>query len=99
MRIHPVFHVSLLEPALKNAKLSPVRLKEESKDPEYDVKKVLDKQDINSKPHYLIKWLGYKNSENTWEPETNLSAGDSFTGLPSCLALITLRSVEFLKSE
>ena len=25
--------------------------------------------------HYLIKWAGYPDSDNTWEPLSNLSVG------------------------
>ena len=39
----------------------------------YEIEKVLDDQEIDGKTHYLIKSSGYNTSENTWEPETNLS--------------------------
>ena len=40
---------------------------------EYKVKAVLKIKLIRSKPYYLIKWLGYDDLENSWEPEINLS--------------------------
>jgi len=73
MRIHPVFHISLLEPAPRGAKQSKLQLSDETQDDVYEVEKVLDDQEIDGKTHYLIKWSGYNTSENTWEPETNLS--------------------------
>jgi len=60
MRIHPVFHVSLLEPAPPNVK--PATTAHLAK--EYDVEKVLDRQFINGQPHYLIKWSGYGDDGN-----------------------------------
>jgi hypothetical protein len=74
MKIHPTFHKSLLEPAPRNAKLATsVPLDEDMSNKEYDVEKVLKRKLIDDEPHYLIKWLGYDESENSWEPETNLS--------------------------
>jgi transposase InsO family protein len=73
MRIHPVFHISLLEPAPKNARQTKTQLSDENQDDVYEVEKILDQQDIDGKTYYLIKWSGYNTSENTWEPETNLS--------------------------
>jgi Chromo (CHRromatin Organisation MOdifier) domain len=73
MRIHPVFHISLLEPAPRGAKQTQIQLNDETQNDVYDVKKVLDDQVIDGKTHYLIKWSGYNTSENTWEPEMNLS--------------------------
>ena len=34
--------------------------------------KIIEKKKVNKKLFYLIKWKGYKNSENTWEPTENL---------------------------
>jgi hypothetical protein len=63
--IHPVFHISLLKPAPKNAKLVKVWLSDKTQDNVYEVERVLDDQQINGQIYYLIKWLGYNTSENT----------------------------------
>ena len=62
-QIHPNFHVSLLEPALKNAPVQTEWNIEEEE--EYDVKKILDSRRINEKDHYCVKWLEYGNEENS----------------------------------
>ena len=70
-QIHPNFHVSLLEPAPKNV---PVQTKwNKEKEEEYDVMKILDSRKINGKNQYLVKWLGYGDKENSWEPIENFS--------------------------
>ena len=50
---------------------------DQSDDSEYSVEKILDKTcDVDGKIRYLIKWKGYDNSENTWEPIENLYCQD-----------------------
>ncbi|ODM92025.1 Heterochromatin protein 1 [Orchesella cincta] len=42
----------------------------------YIVEKVLKKRrGTTGKPEYLLKWEGYPDSDNTWEPEENISSG------------------------
>ena len=40
---------------------------------EYDVEKILDSRKINGMNQYLVKWLGYGDEENLWEPIENFS--------------------------
>ncbi|VEL20224.1 unnamed protein product [Protopolystoma xenopodis] len=42
------------------------------RDAEYEVERVVGRRRRNSVIEYLLKWRGYPESENTWEPETNL---------------------------
>jgi hypothetical protein len=66
-----VFHISLLEPAPRDATLvENIELVDKTK--EYEVKQILDMQIVNNQPFYLIKWKGYNTSENMWEPIKNL---------------------------
>jgi len=60
IRKHPIFHVSLLKPAPREAPT--VQEATIESDQEYQVKKILRK---NSEGKYLVKWKGYEDSENT----------------------------------
>ena len=77
LKIHPVFHVSLLKPYKESDEFEreirppPVFITEDNQE-EYEVEKILDKRIIRKKPQYLVKWLGYPLYDATWEPVENL---------------------------
>ena len=54
IRIHPVFHISLLEPAPPNARPGPVEIDQETQQPYYEAEEIVGSKLIDSKPHYLI---------------------------------------------
>lgn len=81
LRIHPIFHVSLLEPRSGDTFQEqvpdppiPVILEDV---PEFEVDEILDSKWIGRKSSrkvvYLVNWLGYPPSDRTWEPVDNLT--------------------------
>jgi hypothetical protein len=48
-----------------------------NKKPKYDVEQLIGKRTKKTRAaprvEYLIKWKGYTEHDNTWEPETNLT--------------------------
>lgn len=70
MKIHPIFHISLLEKAPDDSALA-TRITIDNTT-EYEVERILKARGNTKKREYLIKWKGYPNSENTWEPIKNL---------------------------
>ncbi|RAL65789.1 hypothetical protein DID88_005454 [Monilinia fructigena] len=74
MNIHPVFHISLLEPAPPGAPNAPfTEIEPVNPNAIYDVETILDCKYVRGKIKYLIKWLDYPHSENTWEHKKDLS--------------------------
>ena len=76
MKIHPVFHISMLEPYKKSSILGrlqapppPIEIDGEE---EFEVSEILDSRINRKKLEYLVYWQGYKVSERTWEPIANL---------------------------
>ena len=57
MRIHPVFHISILEPANSETPLqtNSSDIDSESQIEEYEVEEILDQQNVQGQPKYLIK--------------------------------------------
>lgn len=76
LQLHPVFHVSLLEPYRENTipgRIPPPPPTVEINDElEYEVAEILDSRFIRHRLHYLVDWLGYPPSERTWEPVEHL---------------------------
>jgi len=78
LRIHPVFHVSLLRryvpPDTIPGRSVPNRPPAVSIDDheEFYVEVILDKHIRHNRTEYLVKWEGYPEYDSTWEPVTNL---------------------------
>jgi hypothetical protein len=89
-KIHPVFHVSLLKP-YKEGSSTETRLNPlpDIVDgiPYYTVEKVLAHRWKKTKGRkgrgtleFLIKWLGYDTTHNSWEPKKNLEGSECLDG-------------------
>ena len=75
MRIHPVFHVLLLEPYVTSTipgrtQPPPPPVVVEN-DLEYEVEAILDSAYRRNKLYYKIQWKGYPVSEDSWQPASN----------------------------
>ena len=74
MKIHPVFHISLLEPVAQN----PLRGQTQPPPPpiivdneeEWEISEILDSRRRYRRLQYLVKWTGYDHP--TWEPIEDL---------------------------
>ena len=70
MKCHPVFHVSLLEPAANNPlagqkqPVPPTIIVDDNV--EFEVEEILDSKLVRQTLKYLVRWVGY--DELTWEP-------------------------------
>jgi hypothetical protein len=76
MKIHLVFHVSLLEPYKESSipsrsQVPPPPIEIEGQE-EFEVSEILDSRIIRRKLEYLVQWQGYDISERTCEPVANL---------------------------
>ena len=74
---HDVFNKKILKPFIKpsfdiqpNDPPAPPDLGEEEE--EYEVEAILDSRKKGRYIKYLVKWKGYSNAENSWEPRGNV---------------------------
>ncbi len=77
-RIHPVFHASLLMP-YKETPIHGTNFPEPPPDliegePEWEVEQIVNTRRYWNQTQFLIKWKGYFDAHNSWEPEKNLNA-------------------------
>ncbi|KAJ9510213.1 hypothetical protein QJQ45_015691 [Haematococcus lacustris] len=75
-RLHPVFHVSLLKKYAGSQGFHPPPVMEWLEDaPHYEVHSLLSHRQVRFKKRmeYLVKWTGYDDTYNTWEPEAMLA--------------------------
>jgi hypothetical protein len=83
MRIHPVFHESLLTPYHANriagrTQTPPPAIEVEGEQ-EYEVEEILDSKIIRNKLRYLVSWTGYAPNDRTWEPAEHLENSPEIT--------------------
>ncbi len=46
---------------------------EEQKDEFYQVERIVNHKMVRGKKFFQVKWVGYNDKDNTWEPEENLA--------------------------
>lgn len=76
-RLHPVFNVSLLEPATSRPDDRPTAVKEGviSGDDEWEIEKILSSRQRGNKPiEYLVRWLGWEPQYDQWMSESELGS-------------------------
>ena len=80
LRIHPVFHVSLLEPYVENQFPNrtqppppPVVVDGEL---EYVVSEILDSRTNRGNVQYLVDWKGYGPADRSWEPASHVEGNE-----------------------
>ena len=90
MRVHDVFHASLLKPYVRGANVQPPPMPTVVNGEEwFEVDQILNHRDRKIhvrkatkhtpklQREYLVKWRGYSDDHNTWEPASMVAALDA----------------------
>ena len=66
MRIRSIFHIFLLKSTHPNTLIQTEssEINSENQNVEYEIENILNQQEIQNQPHYLIKWKDYEHIEN-----------------------------------
>jgi hypothetical protein len=80
INIHPVFYISLLELVLLGILPAPVtEIEPVNPNAKYKIEEILDHKQVRNYIKYLVKWIDYLYSENTWETKVILKNLKKFT--------------------
>ncbi|SYW84565.1 uncharacterized protein UHO2_04504 [Ustilago hordei] len=80
LRVHDVFHVSMLKPARTSS--LPQRAEQPTipslpdEDLDFEVEALIDKRSHNGTTEYKVLWRGYSEEAASWEPVENLNCPD-----------------------
>ena len=75
IKIHPVVNVSrvrLYKPQVEGQKKTPPKPVIIEGEEEFEVEKILNKQVVQGKEKFLVRWKGYTAEEDMWESRENL---------------------------
>lgn len=76
-RLHDTFHVSLLEPYHRREGQETPEPMDIDGEEEWEVEEILDHRETREGRQYLVRWKGYSEAGDTWEPlEHLLRAGE-----------------------
>ena len=83
MKIHNVFHVSLLKPCEQSVEgnVSPPPPIVVDGEEEFEVEEISDSRVRHGKLQYLIKWRGYPDTDNEWIPEDQAAGSTNLVKL------------------
>ena len=74
MKVHDVFHVSLLQPYRSDGRYQPPPpVLYVDGEPEYEVAAILEKRIVRGRVQYLVSWKDYGPEHDTWEPASGLT--------------------------